>query len=94
VSDYIYNKDLHCIDITFSELIISRFLTSDIHFILTHPHQGMNPHNWSVIDIEKCLYRLADHVGHPDKFMLLDPVLSQDLFVAGALCKNFQNSQV
>lgn len=83
--DYIYNKDLHKEEITFSSLI-DKMMGFHIHVILTHPHMGMIGQGWSMTNIESCLYRLATHTGHPDQFMLLDPILTQDKFHYIELC--------
>ena len=51
---------------------------SHIHFILGHPHQGLENRGWKVVDIYTELQRLYIITGFPSKCHLQCPILTQD----------------
>lgn len=56
-------------------------IDSDIHFILSHVHQGMllqHHHDWTVDNIESQLSRLMNHRGFPLGQNLRCPIFLQD----------------
>jgi hypothetical protein len=55
--------------------LVDWLATSDIHFILTHPHQG-NP-RWNVAELHVALQRLRYHPGFPHGAELDCPVFLQ-----------------
>ena len=57
-------------------------VTSDVHFILGHIHQGViEKTEWAVEDLYKELQRLQQHVGFPNRQFLNCPILIQDKIV-------------
>ena len=58
--------------------LIDWLLDSDIHFIVTHPHQG-NP-RWDVSQLHRALERLRLHPGFPNNDQLNCPVFLQHKF--------------
>jgi len=52
------------------EQLVNWLLDSQIHFIMSHCHQGMNIQTWNpswndVLNLRQELYRLKDHIGYP-----------------------------
>ena len=58
--------------------LVDWLLNCDIHFIVTHPHQG-NP-RWDVSELNKALDRLRIHPGFPNGDQLNCPVFLQHKF--------------
>ena len=58
--------------------LIDWLLASDIHFILTHPHQGVP--RWDVSELHGALQRLRNHPGFPNGTKLNCPVFLQHKF--------------
>ena len=50
-------------------------LDSDIHVILTHPHQGVP--RWNVVDVYRGLQTLKSHCGYPTGIQIECPVFLQ-----------------
>jgi len=65
-----------------SDLTLAGFvnwlLGSHVHFILGHPHQGLENRGWKVVDIYNELQRLYYHPGFPSKCHLQCPIFTQD----------------
>ena len=73
---------LTCADVNtfkFTELdIINWLLEGDIHFIISHIHQGIVNINMNKLYTE--IMRLHDHPGFPNGSNLLCPVFTQDKY--------------
>lgn len=52
----------------------------DIHFILTHIHQGITQLNWNMTDLYQSLLRLQAHRGFPNGLQLECPMFTQDKY--------------
>lgn len=57
---------------------VNWLLTSHVHFILGHPHQGLEHCGWSVVDIYSELERLHFHPGFPSGSSLHCPMFTQN----------------
>ena len=55
-------------------------LSSHCHFILCHPHMGMNGLGWGVNELYTELRRLKYHNGFPAMNKLTCPIFTQDKF--------------
>jgi hypothetical protein len=77
--EYISNKDVDEKKWLPSQLI-DYLLESDLHFILTHMHQGLTSKNigWIIPSLLKNLNRLKYHPGFPSGDQLKCPVFTQD----------------
>jgi hypothetical protein len=62
---------------------------SDIHFWLTHPHQGMP--GWHVLDIQRALTLLQGHRGFPSGHKLRCPIFLQDKYLYLSRISDFVN---
>ena len=62
VVEYHYVQEMRLLQWSPDDLV-NWLKESDIHFILTHPHQG-NP-RWNVAEVHAALQRLKDHPGFP-----------------------------
>ena len=75
--EYLYVKDVREIG-TFNESgLVNWMLNSDVHFILTHIHQGLQ----NILDcriLANELSRLANHIGFPCGHHLTCPIFTQD----------------
>lgn len=61
--------------------LVDWLLGSHIHFVITHPHQGLESmRSCSVVDIYKEFARLKYHPGFPSGQQLKCPIFSQDKF--------------
>ena len=64
--------------------MVNWLLTSDIHIILTHPHQGPNPDKrynlWNIPDLAYSLDLLQYHIGFPNGMRIRCPVFRQDKY--------------
>jgi hypothetical protein len=58
--------------------VIDWLLGSHIHFIITHPHQGLETSGWSVQAIYNEVQRLTYHEGFPSMEKLSCPIFCQD----------------
>ena len=58
--------------------VIDWLLESHIHFIITHPHQGLETSGWSVQEIYNQVQRLTYHEGFPSLEKLSCPIFCQD----------------
>ena len=63
--------------------LVDWLLCSDVHFILSHVHQGMSAlgesqMGWNMLLLQKQLMRLRDHRGYPNGDKLLCPIFLQD----------------
>ena len=60
--------------------LIDYLLDSDLHFILSHIHQGLTSRNigWIIPSLMKHLKRLTYHYGFPTGSQLFCPVFTQD----------------
>jgi len=60
--------------------LIDHLLESDLHFILTHVHQGLTSKNigWIIPSLLKHMKRLKFHPGFPSNEQLFCPVFTQD----------------
>ena len=60
--------------------LVDYLLESDLHFILTHVHQGLTSKNigWIIPSLLKHLHRLKHHPGFPTGDQLSCPVFTQD----------------
>lgn len=58
--------------------LVEWLLSSHIHFIPCHPHQGASGLNWDVVDLYNQLKRLEDHPGFPNKGYLTCPIFTQN----------------
>jgi hypothetical protein len=58
--------------------IVDWLLTSHLHFVVTHPHQGLEQSGWSVNDIYREFSRLTYHPGFPSGEKLGCAVFTQD----------------
>ena len=62
-------------------MLVDWLLGSDIHFILSHVHQGIASYlQWNVQELEFQLQRLTNHLGFPKGKNLLCPVFLQNKF--------------
>lgn len=59
---------------------VSWLLKSDVHFILSHVHQGLSQLQWKMSTIQRELNRLCFHPGFPTGLQLKCPVFLQDKF--------------
>ena len=61
--------------------IVQWLLSSDVHLIITHMHQGiMELLGWNMIDLALELQLLYSHPGYPTGRSLEDPIFLQDKF--------------
>jgi hypothetical protein len=60
--------------------LIDWLIQSDIHFILSHLHQGLSQLNWSMTNLYSQALRLAIHCGFPNGKYLRCPIFSQDKY--------------
>jgi hypothetical protein len=61
--------------------LVDWLLDSDVHFILTHVHQGIGKYlQWDMVDLEENLQRLRKHPGFPNGEQLMCPVFLQDKY--------------
>lgn len=58
--------------------VIDWMLASHIHFLLTHPHQGLEHFGWSVVAIYEEVKRLTYHPGFPSLKKIGCPIFRQD----------------
>ena len=56
--------------------LVDWLIEADIHFILTHVHQGML--HWNTADVIVALSRLSGHQGFPSGLELTCPIFLQD----------------
>ena len=77
--DYISNSDVSERKWLPSHLI-DYLLESDVHFVLTHIHQGLTSKNigWIIPSLLKHLHKLKHHPGFPTGDQLSCPVFTQD----------------
>ena len=61
---------------------IDWLMEADVHFILTHVHQGCvgKTERWNIPEIYMNVDRLSDHLGYPMKKHLKCPAFTQDKF--------------
>lgn len=60
---------------------IDWLLDCDLHFILTHIHQGVANHlDWNMVDLYHSLLRLQAHNGFPNGTNLQCPMFTQDKY--------------
>ena len=62
---------------TFSQ-VIDWLLGSHIHFVITHPHQGLHNCGLSISEIYEEVGRLTYHLGFPSAEKLQCPIFSQN----------------
>jgi len=72
--------------------LVDWLATSDIHFILTHPHQG-NP-RWNVAELHVALQRLRYHPGFPHGAELDCPVFLQHKYAYLLGVRQFVNPTI
>jgi hypothetical protein len=77
--EYISNKDVKN-NKWLPNQLVDHLLESDLHFILTHVHQGLTSKKigWIIPSLLKHLKRLKFHPGFPSNEELLCPVFTQD----------------
>lgn len=63
-----------------TEDFINWLLTSHVHFILSHVHQGLRTLNWNMEDLGNQLARLKYHPGFPKLHHLQCPVFLQNKY--------------
>ena len=51
-------------------------LNSDIHFIITHIHQGLEQLGWDMVELYNEVQRLHYHNGYPNRIQLRCPIRS------------------
>jgi hypothetical protein len=56
---------------------IGWLLESDIHMIVSHPHQGTETFGWDVSILYNEFGRLYDHIGFPSGEQLMCPIFTQ-----------------
>jgi hypothetical protein len=59
---------------------IDWLLESDIHMVITHPHQGTETFLWSIDDLYNEINRLHKHIGFPSRDQLACPIFTQNKF--------------
>jgi len=70
--------------------IVQWLLSSDVHLIITHMHQGiMELLGWNMIDLALELQLLYSHPGYPTGRSLEDPIFLQDKFMYIEPIKDF-----
>jgi hypothetical protein len=61
--------------------IVDWLLESHLHFVITHPHQGLYNLGWSATDIYNEIFRLKYHRGFPTLEKLKCPIFCQDKWI-------------
>jgi hypothetical protein len=78
--DYMSLKTMRDKGLSFAD-VIDWLLGSHLHFVITHPHQGLESSGWSIVDIYQQVKRLWYHPGFPAKEKLKCPIFCQDKHV-------------
>jgi hypothetical protein len=60
--------------------IIDWLLGSHIHFLITHPHQGLESAGDSIVDIYAEVARLKYHPGFPSEIQVNCPIFCKDMW--------------
>lgn len=58
--------------------LVNWLLASHVHFIICHPHQGLEDMCWYMDDLYKQILRLFYHPGFPTGDQLRCPIFTQD----------------
>jgi hypothetical protein len=82
VSDVCHITEFSCKDVKDRNMTEKDFvdwlLESDVHFILSHVHQGLKQLAWHMVTLEMQLKRLTYHPGFPNMTKLHCPVFLQN----------------
>jgi hypothetical protein len=60
--------------------LVNWLLSSHVHFILTHPHQGLEGLRWNIDLLYREMQRLEFHPGFPSGTQLKCPIFTQNKF--------------
>jgi hypothetical protein len=55
--------------------LIDWLLNSDVHFIITHIHQGLEQLSWDMVELYNEVQRLRYHNGYPNRIHSRCPIL-------------------
>ena len=60
--------------------LVDWLLNSDVHFIITHIHQGLEQLSWDMVELYNEVQRLRYHNGYPIRIHLRCPIWTQDKY--------------
>jgi hypothetical protein len=72
--------------------LVEWLLSSDVHFILCHVHQGLEPLHWNMLVLQQQLGRLHYHDGFPNGINLKCPAFTQDKYQYLKAAKSIVNN--
>jgi hypothetical protein len=77
--DYISISDIKKVHWSPNDLV-DWLLGCHVHFILSHVHQGLEPLQWNLVELQEQLKRLRHHKGFPNGDSLGCPIFTQDKY--------------
>ena len=72
--------------------LVEWLLSCDVHFIIAHVHQGLEPLNWNMLELQEQLSRLFFHNGFPNNLQLKCPIFTQDKYEYLSAVKQITNN--
>ena len=60
--------------------LVDLLMNSDVHFIITHIHQGLEQLGWDMVELYNEVQRFRYHIGYPNRIHLRCPIRTQDKF--------------